>query len=294
MDLNWLQDFICLARTLNFTRAAKERNITQPAFSRRIKSLESWLGAPLIMRSTYPVQLSEAGRQFLPVAVETLADLTDIRQTIRAQEQGTTAFQRIAVLHTISVNYLSRRIAEFENVIPDLRVRVYSDNLRTCCQLLSDGTCDFLLYYRHHAVQPVFEEAQFARKDIGTEQMIPVAQTEAARAGGWNLDVGGGADIPYLGYDPSSFLGAVVDQTIGNRKPRLALRYMDALTEAIKRRMLAGSGIAWLPESVVGEELASGAIARVGGDAWDATLTLSLFCSLDRLDPTGRTVWDAL
>ncbi|OXT02148.1 LysR family transcriptional regulator [Notoacmeibacter marinus] len=293
MDINWLRDFTCLARTLNFTRAAEERNITQSAFSRRIKSLENWLGTPLIKRSTYPVQLSEAGQQFLPVALETISNLTDVRQTLRAQQQGITAFQRFAVLHTISVNYLTRRIAEFEHLIPNLRVRVYSDNLRTCCQLLSDGTCDFLLYYRHQDVQPVFEEVQFARKDIGVERMLPVAQSAAATEGGWSLDAPVSA-IPYLGYDPSSFLGTVVDQTIGGRTPPLTLRYMDALTEAIKRRMLSGSGIAWLPEGAVAAEMEAGEVQCVGGPDWQASLTLSLFCSYDRLDETGRKVWNAL
>ncbi|TNF59979.1 MAG: LysR family transcriptional regulator [Rhodobacteraceae bacterium] len=294
MDLNWLQDFVCLARTLNFTRAAEERNITQPAFSRRIKALENWIGIPLIKRSSYPVQLSEAGLQFLPVARNAIAELTDIRQTLRAQERGVTAFQRFAVLHTISVNFLSRRISEMERDIPNLRVRVYSDHLRACCQMLSDGNCDFLLYYSHRGVQPEFDEAQFARKDIGTEQMFPVAQAEAARRNGWSLDRPDGRRIPYLGYDPSSFLGTVVDQTIGAREPPLALCYMDGLTEAIKRRTLDGSGVAWLPESVIAAEMAEGRILRVGGDSWAATLTLSLFCSPGRLDRTGEAVWAAL
>lgn len=294
MDLNWLQDFACLGRTLNFTRAAEERNITQSAFSRRIKSLEIWLGVPLIKRSSYPVQLSDAGLQFLPVALETITTLTDIRQSIRAEELGTTAFQRFAVLHTISVNYLTRRVAELETLFPDLRVRVYSDNLTTCCQFLSEGTCDFLLYYRYKDVAPTFDESIFARKDIGTDQFLPVARTSDARAGLWDLDRADARNIPYLGYDPTSFLGTVVDQTIGKRKPPLTLRYMDALTESIKRRVLLGSGIAWLPESVVADEIARGELAVVGGPDWQTTLTLSLFCSLDRLDKTGRLVWEAL
>ena len=293
MDLNWLQDFVCLARTLNFTRAAEERNITQPAFSRRIKSLENWIGVPLIKRSMYPVQLSEAGQQFLPVARAAIAELTDIRQNLRAQERGVTAFQRFAVLHTISVNYLSHRISEMENEIPNLRVRVYSDHLRACCQMLSDGTCDFLLYYSHQDVQPIFDEAHFARKNIGTDPMIPVAQAEAARQHGWSLDAPNGP-VPYLGYDPSSFLGTVVDHIIGRRDPPLALCYMDALTEAIKRRTLGGSGISWLPESAVAAEIDDGRILRVGGESWEAPLTLSLFCSPERLDKTGQAVWETL
>lgn len=124
--------------------------------------------------------------------------------------------------------------------------------------------------------------------------MFPVAQAEAATRHGWSLDTKGDTPIPYLGYDPSSFLGSVVDQTIGRREPPLALCYMDALTEAIKRRTLSGSGLAWLPESVVADDIADGRIVRVGGESWEATLTLSLFCSLDRLDKTGHRVWEAL
>lgn len=294
MDLNWLQDFVCLARTLNFTRAAEERNITQPAFSRRIRSLEIWVGAPLIKRSSYPVQLSDAGLQFLPIARDAITTLTDIRQTIRADELGSTAFQRFAVLHTISVNYLSYKIADLEACIPGLRVRVYSDNLRVCCQLLQEGTCDFLLYYRHREVAPVFDERQFARKDIGVAKMIPVAEARAARAGGWDLASDGCEEMPYLSYEPTSFLGTVVDHTIGTRKPRLVLRYMDALTESLKRRALAGSGIAWLPDDAVAAEIAQGLLVPVGGEEWQTTMTLSLFCSVDRLDRVGRRVWEAL
>lgn len=294
MDINWLQDFACLGRTLNFTRAAEERHITQPAFSRRIKSLENWVGVTLVKRSTYPVQLTDAGMQFLPIAHETVANLTDIRQAIRAEERGTTAFQRIAVLHTISVNYLSGRIAELEKQLPDLRVRIYSDNLRTCCQLLTDGSCDFLLYYRHRDVAPVLDETRFARKDIGTERFLPVAEARTAAEGGWNLSDPGPAGIPYLSYDPNSFLGTVVDQTIGDRRPPLVLRYMDALAEAIKRRTLSGSGLSWLPEFAVAEEIARGKLIVAGAEEWQTSLTLSLFCSLERLDKTGHRVWEAL
>lgn len=294
MDIKWLQDFVCLGRTLNFSRAAEERNITQPAFSRRIKSLESWLGVPLIKRSTYPVQLSEAGMQFLPVAQETITNLSDTRQIIRGAEFGRTAFQRVAVLHTISVNYLSKRIKELENDLPNLRIRVFSDYLPTCCQLFLDGTCDFLLCYRHKNGAPVFDEDQIARKDIGVEKLIPVAEAKAAADGGWDISRKDIKNIPYLSYDPLSYLGTVVEQVIGSRNPPLTLRYMDAHAEALKRSVLAGSGVAWLSEGIIADELASGKLVPVGGTEWQTTLTLSLFCSLDRLDETGKMLWEAL
>ena len=293
MDINWLMDFVCLGRTLNFSRAAEERNVTQSAFSRRIKSLESWVGASLIDRSTYPVRLTPAGRQFLSTAQVTLAQLTDARQAIRSAEHTKLPLQRIAALHAISVNYLQPRLAEFAKVMPSLRTRVVSDTMAACCQLLTDGGCEFLLYYRHQHVQPILDETRFARKDICTEDLIPVAQQVAAVRDGWTLGGPGRKPVPYLSYDPDTFLGSVVDRTIGNRKTALDIRYMDALAEALKRQVLAGSGVAWLPAFSIREELVDGRLVRLGGPSWTARLTISLFCSPERLDDIGRALWEA-
>lgn len=291
MDLNWLQDFVCLGRTLSFTRAADERNITQSAFSRRVKSLENWMGVALIDRTTFPVQLSPAGRQFLPVAKATIAELMDMRQAIRDQDQGDKSFQRFAVLHTISVNYLTERLEELEANIDTLKARVISDSLSTCCQLLAEGGCDFLLCYRYPDVPLVLDESQFARVDLGSEWMVPVGQTGAIASHGWQLPGTASNPVPYLAYERTSFLGAVIDQTISKQNLYLSVRYVDGLVEAIKRRVLNGSGIGWLPHSAIREELAEGRVEQIGPAALKAQMTLSVFCSPSRLDENGREVW---
>ena len=175
MDLNWLRDFECLARTLNFTRAANERNITQSAFSRRIKALEIWVGLPLVNRATYPVQLTESGQNFLPIAMAAISQLTEARQSLRDADNGDSRFIRFSVLHTISVNFLASRIEELQKQLPDLRTRVISDSLSTCCELLIEGAVDILLCYCHHAVSPKIDETAFERKDLLVDRLIPVA-----------------------------------------------------------------------------------------------------------------------
>lgn len=291
MDLNWLRDFICLERTLSFTRAAEERNITQSAFSRRVKSLENWVGMALIDRATYPVQLSPAGKQFLPVAKATIADLVDARQAIREQDQGDKSFQRFAVLHTISVNYLSARLEELEGEIDDLKARVISDNLSTCCQLLAEGGCDFLICYRHPDVPLILDEDQFSRIDLGFEKLVPFALKEAIAANGWALPGSAHTPAPYLAYERTSFLGTVVDQTLGKQKVHLNVRYVDGLVEAIKRRVLSGSGIGWLPLSAVHAEIAAGKLEQVGPPELEAQMTLSVFSAPERLDEKGLEIW---
>ena len=47
METKWLEDFISLSETRSFSRSAQLRHVTQPAFSRRIQSLESWAGTDL-------------------------------------------------------------------------------------------------------------------------------------------------------------------------------------------------------------------------------------------------------
>ncbi|ATQ73386.1 MULTISPECIES: LysR family transcriptional regulator [Massilia] len=64
MDMKWVEDFLCLADTRSFSRSASERHSSQPAFSRRIRSLETWLGATLVDRSCNPPSLTPAGHVF--------------------------------------------------------------------------------------------------------------------------------------------------------------------------------------------------------------------------------------
>ena len=294
MDLNWLRDFECLARTLNFTRASDERNITQSAFSRRIKALESWVGLPLVNRATYPVQLTEAGKQFLPVAQAAISQLSESRQSLRDADRGDSRFIRFSVLHTIAVNFLAARIEELQKQIPDLRTRVLSDSLSTCCDLLVEGAVDILLCYYHHSVSPMIDETAFERKDLLKDRLIPVAAVEPVRTMGWDLSRQDGPPIPYLAYDRSSFLGMVVENTVDRKPQNTETIYVDSLVETIKRRLMTGSGFSWMPETAIAEELDQGVLVPVGDDAWCATLTISAFSNPASLDQIAYQLWQRL
>src|SRR3546814_2828548 len=83
MDIMWLEDFIKLADEGNFSRAAEARNLTQPAFSRRIRALEDWVGATLVDRDTHRIALTEAGQAFRVLAEEIMRRLTLGRDHVR-------------------------------------------------------------------------------------------------------------------------------------------------------------------------------------------------------------------
>ncbi|MEM9583003.1 MAG: LysR family transcriptional regulator [Pseudomonadota bacterium] len=294
MDLNWLRDFECLARTLNFTRAAEERNITQSAFSRRIKALESWAGLPLVNRATYPIQITEAGKQFLPIAQDAILQLSEVREAIRDTEGRDSRFVRFSVLHTISANYLANRIEAMQRDIVDLRTRVVSDSLSTCCELLIEGAVDIMLCYYHISVSPRIDDTVFARKNLLTDRLIPVATSAQVRKHGWDLSNTHGPPIPYLAYEASSFLGMVVNSTVGQKPLNVEVIYVDGLVETIKRRLLQGSGFAWMPETAIAVELAEGALLPIGEEMWRAELTIAALANPTAFSPQARKLWDLL
>ena len=138
MDTNWLEDFVCFARCLNFTKAAAERNITQSAFSRRIQSLEIWLGAELIDRKTFPATLLPAGVEFLPTAKRMIQSLHRSRDDVRAKIGVDTDTLRFAAPHSISIHNLMPLLSDLEATIPKLKTYVTSDNLHNCYEQLSE------------------------------------------------------------------------------------------------------------------------------------------------------------
>lgn len=82
MDTKWVEDFICLADTRSFSRSAIARHSSLSAFSRRIQSLETWLGAELVDRSHTPPSLTPAGRHFHGVAINLLNQLHQLRSSL--------------------------------------------------------------------------------------------------------------------------------------------------------------------------------------------------------------------
>src|SRR3546814_4780311 len=96
MNLSWLEDFLALAASGNFSRAAQERHMTQPAFSRRIRALEDWLGVALFDRATHPVALTETGEWFRTTAQEILGRVARVPDEARAVAAAGSATLRFA------------------------------------------------------------------------------------------------------------------------------------------------------------------------------------------------------
>ena len=79
LETKWLDDFVALAATRSFSQAAAKRFVTQPAFSRRIRSLEAALGLVLVNRSHTPIELTEAQMEEVEKILDRIEDDDDVQ-----------------------------------------------------------------------------------------------------------------------------------------------------------------------------------------------------------------------
>lgn len=109
--LHWLRAFEASARSLSFTEAAQELNMTQSAVSQQIKSLETSLGRTLFLRSVRGLQLTDEGRGYLPTVQAAFAMLEEGTQVLRGRNQPDVL--ELDVNLSFALFWLSARLGNF-------------------------------------------------------------------------------------------------------------------------------------------------------------------------------------
>lgn len=302
MELRWLEDFCVLAETSSFSRAAEHRHITQSAFSRRIKQLESWLGSELINRATLPAELTTAGQQFLPAAQEVIRTLYGAREML--QQATDSNMIRIAALHTLTITFFPAWVGAIRSRLSGLRSSIIPDRGGIEANLLTlmDAEADFFLTYAHPDVPLHLDARHFEFINIGKDRLLPVVAPHITVAGRSlsGIDLLDNAvkhqlPLPYLGYGLSSFFGVAL-QRLFARQPTFTRRiqHENTISAGLKRLALTGSGICWLPESLIGSELSSERLVLASAQqGWYLDLDIRLYRATENTTLATQNFWQA-
>jgi len=302
METKWLEDFISLAETHSFSRSAELRHVTQPAFSRRIQSLEAWLGIDLIDRTSYPTRLTPAGEVFYEQAMEMLGQINNARALLRGKRPTAQTTIDFAVPHTLSLTFMPKWMTELEAGFGSLNSRLIALNVHDAVMTIVEGGCDLLLCY-HHPRQPVqLDASRYDMLVLGAEALRPYARCD--RSGVPDLQLPGSTNhpLPFLSYTSNAYLGRMVELIMADaRKPlHLEKRYETDMAEGLKMMALEGHGIAFLPESAVTRELKQKQLARADGGQpeWEVTMEIRLYRERPTAQRPGKPVvarlWDYL
>jgi DNA-binding transcriptional LysR family regulator len=125
MELRYLRYFVTVAERQNFTRAAEELHVAQPAVSQQIKSLEDELGVALLLRTKRSVKLTAAGHAFLREAKEILAHAELAKQVARRAARGEIGSLAIGSFSSAVAGFLSELIQDYRRMFPAVRVHLF-------------------------------------------------------------------------------------------------------------------------------------------------------------------------
>lgn len=161
IQFSWLEHFVVLARTRNFTRAAEELHMSQSSLSRSIQRLEEQMNRALFERKPREVILTEAGELLLEKAKAILRDVDDLLFEI--SQVGRKARIRLGVIPTIAPYFLPGFLGDFCETFPEIAVTVQEDTTEHLIRRCEHGEIDLVVLalpveVRHLQVEALFEE----------------------------------------------------------------------------------------------------------------------------------------
>lgn len=292
MELIWLEDFLALSDMANFSRAAELRNVTQPAFSRRIRALEEWVGAGLFERHSNGARLTEAGMAFRPGAEDLLRRINQLCAETREVGKAQASTLHFAATHALSFTFFPGWIRGLE---PPGAISLVSDSMQACEQVMLQGEAQFLLCYYHDEVLGRFDPAHFLSVCVGKDRLALLSAPDADGKALWQIS---GADGPvnYLAYGAESGLGRIVGLKQSRSESLASLRPVvtSQLAATLQSMARLGRGLAWLPWSVAMDDIADGKLVRASHPSTDIELEIRLFRPRARQSAAAEQFWARL
>ncbi|WP_019605833.1 LysR family transcriptional regulator [Teredinibacter turnerae] len=120
MEMSQIKYFIAVSETLNFTRAAEQCCVSQPALTKGIKKLESIIGGELLCRTKNSVELSHLGRLLLPNFVDIYTNARRTKEEANRILEQQAEFLRIGFQHNLSFNLVCRLLDNYRHINSEL------------------------------------------------------------------------------------------------------------------------------------------------------------------------------
>ena len=295
MDIIWLRDFEALVAQKNFSRAAEERNVSQPAFSRRIRALEDEIGVKLINRQTLPLSVTPAGEVFLgqaDIILRTLEDAIERCQVVDAAGENVIRFATSQSLYLTHYKTHIAPLVEAGGLDIDLNSTSWAAN--QFVSALQQGYCDVILTYWHPAMDFLapLEASQCEFVTLAHDDFVPVSKA-TNDVPDFQIGNRNNQSIPLLSYGSASALRSIVDLMMRRNVsgPKFLLMNRNVLAISVKAMILEGFGMGWLPRQLCQTELDSGKLKVLENEGFVEKLEIRLYRSTENTKPSLLKLW---
>jgi len=223
MELRQLKYFIKAAERSNFTEAAALLNISQSTLSQQIKQLEDELGIPLFDRIAKRVMLTEAGKLFLPHAIQTVRKSEDGREMIKELNNIQTGSLTIGATYGLS-SLLTQTLIRFSEQYPKIKISIEFGTSDELLKLITESKLDFALSFI-----PVRHTKTYVTYPLFKSILSLIVHRDHPSATHQNTSVAQLADMPLVlpvkGYSIRAFLDKAFSEV--NIIPDIAMEIND-------------------------------------------------------------------
>lgn len=269
-----LQVFVGIADAGSVRAAAEHLYLTQPAASMALAELERHLDAPLFTRDRGRLHLNERGRDLLPLAREILERLEEMCQRATDEPQQLRGELRLGASNTVGNYLVGELLGAFAGAHPQVSVRLEVDN-----------THGIIAAVREHRLNVGCVEGMVVQSDIQvlpwrTDRLVVCARPDHPLAVRKRLKAADFAGSRWIMREPGSATRALCERALASLPPGETVLELGQI-EAIKQAVIAGLGLACLPEVAVGDAVAAGRLTVLKTPFLDMQRRLSLVLARD-------------
>lgn len=253
LNLNQLETLLTISKTMSFRKAGELLNLTQPAVSAQIKSLEDEFGTTLVDRNQ-PVTLTDSGRLFLEHAEKILRVVDDLKQRLADLQQTPQGHIHIGTTTSIAMQILPRVLSYFQDQFPLIKTTIHSMTSSQIMAAVENGTVDIGIAYLFER-NPALETAVLY---YDTFQLIVSTQHPLSRFS--HISIEKLRNIPFIMLSPETAGRRFVDQLFKalDIKPQIVMELSSS--EEVKRMVELNLGAAIISKMSASNELRLGTL----------------------------------
>jgi DNA-binding transcriptional LysR family regulator len=215
----------------------------------------------------------------------------------RAIAEANATSLHFAATHALSFTFVPRWLRDLESRTTLGPVQLISDVYQRCETLLLQSQVQFVLSHAHERTQNALQRGGYPSLRVGSDVLIPVSVADDSGRPIHRLTGGStSAPVPVLDYSAESGLGGILRAVHGAALERLPVRHVFTahLASVLRTMILDARGLAWLPEALVREDIASGRLVQAASDDWRVDVEIRLHRDRIILGTAAERFWEVV
>jgi len=245
MNLREMSYLVAVADLHNFSKAAKQCNVSQPTLSTQIKKMEEWLGVKIFERNNKRVMITEEGQDIVQSAKKILQEVERIKEVAECSHNPFAGKFRLGAFPTLSTYIFPDIVPRMKNVMPDLRLFLIEEKTAVLMDSLHKGEIDAALI-----ALPVHDDF-FEIKKLFDDKFFLAVPTDHPLAENTEIEIEELATYPLLLLEEGHCLRDNALEICQQHNIAEEQEFRATGLETLRQMVKAGTGITLMPEIAI-------------------------------------------